>query len=1195
MSKKGQNNITGIEAQQWAALSLFLQYLSDPHFDHIQLEPPHFHDFNLVFKDGKKIICESKYHQIGFKHSDLNKILKATNKKHDVKGQDTILIFCLKVSRALESDVKMTRYFPEQYEKKFRKKEFRDKDIALISHVRFWKATSELNKIIVSALLADYLDYWIPAEDLTRLVNTIKQQFYDAASKGKTFSRLELASKVAVWKDEIVKKTGHYDTEKRKTERIVKELIKALRSNANPVWAEYNIAALSTQPHLLHFVFQRLQKVTKINLRKWDRLWKLNRIYGFSFNVFRIFSNNLNSIENRRYVLEYIKNNVESLRGFYRLDFFIIGAVDLIKKIIFKDTSIVKEAFQSIKNLLADVTEEILYVKNNADRNYQKEQIASVLKDIYDKADSTTQNDIVDYVSNTFDLINIDRKTPGAIYSILYMNLTKDWKKFSTRFDELTKLLIKQYGNFFKGKLHNGWDHIGSTGSFMGRNYHVNDRKIVEAILKPALNQFYQKKPQAAWQYIKEYCITSQKRISPTRPDFLNRSAIPVILEQFKSKNKKVAKKAFEILKEFILSSNGIPVKFELIYQTIRGDDFTDDQKWQLVKVSLDKCNIPITPFVEQIVTGLANKGHVEARETLKGWFENPKYFGAAKMVDYAIPNIEAFIEADLPFALTLFEKFISNPKFIHGEDEFEAYDASVVLQTFLERNYTKGLGILKKLLNIDKPSINQQILISHGFFRHRDPNDKSDPKILSQIYKEYVKPQLNKFRNSKYLTHSHSRTSFLQFARKLALNGLIKEALEIVNMFINDPNPYLPGEDPEDPENIYNEQKQIEDGKEPSTITSVRGWCAWTLASCPAIPSRKFIPKIQKLTEQLLKDPNWYVKHMACFSLKQLVRNRLSVMPPEKKILYLDLYNDKSDALKRAKDFETLAFKLLEEVSNSTENIQKALTSSVLPSFDHIRALSQKDAERFLKIIQGAAVPLKAQSAPFLIYLAEFRNTNTAYKEWPWRVPGYYDDLGDFDDTCFKGVLEEWVTRGPKEVRTRLSWELRALIQEAYEEKFEMHFPIALKYLELASHDYEHRVFENIYSFIDDCIDIYFEECFSLWKKCLKTEKSFFDKMFNSYEMYWWPYHYNGRILLKVKKQHGDEALLKWLEILSSYPKGSRLEDLRPAVELLVDMPSKYTKQVKMIFDHLINARKELSYCDLKEAWERKKRDKKR
>ena len=59
MSKAGQYNYKGINAQAWAAMSLFLQYMRDAKFASIQLEAANFEDFNLIFNDGKKIISES--------------------------------------------------------------------------------------------------------------------------------------------------------------------------------------------------------------------------------------------------------------------------------------------------------------------------------------------------------------------------------------------------------------------------------------------------------------------------------------------------------------------------------------------------------------------------------------------------------------------------------------------------------------------------------------------------------------------------------------------------------------------------------------------------------------------------------------------------------------------------------------------------------------------------------------------------------------------------------------------------------------------------------------------------------------------------------------------------------------------------------------------------------------------------------
>src|SRR3989339_885452 len=99
MSKAGQYNYKGINAQAWAAMSLFLQYLRDPKFSSIHLEAANFEDFNLAFDDGKKNISD----------------------KGALSDKDEILVICSKANANLISDVRNVKYFDE-LQKKFTKK-----------------------------------------------------------------------------------------------------------------------------------------------------------------------------------------------------------------------------------------------------------------------------------------------------------------------------------------------------------------------------------------------------------------------------------------------------------------------------------------------------------------------------------------------------------------------------------------------------------------------------------------------------------------------------------------------------------------------------------------------------------------------------------------------------------------------------------------------------------------------------------------------------------------------------------------------------------------------------------------------------------------------------------------------------------------------------------------------------------------
>ena len=105
MGSQGQSNYKGINAQAWAAMSLFLQHLRDPNFSYMHLEAPKFEDFNLVFKEEKKIICESKDWRQRFSFPHLKKILSSLLRKTAIGDKDEILIICSNLDPKLKESV----------------------------------------------------------------------------------------------------------------------------------------------------------------------------------------------------------------------------------------------------------------------------------------------------------------------------------------------------------------------------------------------------------------------------------------------------------------------------------------------------------------------------------------------------------------------------------------------------------------------------------------------------------------------------------------------------------------------------------------------------------------------------------------------------------------------------------------------------------------------------------------------------------------------------------------------------------------------------------------------------------------------------------------------------------------------------------------------------------------------------------
>ena len=809
--------------------------------------------------------------------------------------------------------------------------------------------------------------------------------------------------------------------------------------------------------------------------------------------------------------------------------------------------------------------------------------------------------EIIKLIDNHFNVVADEGDyflyTPFNIFRILKDYIEMDFEK---NFKEITRMLTNQYSQEW-GKLRgeytfDGWELTGMT-SFWGRDYKVQDRHFIRFALKPALEGYYKKSHSKCWSFIKRECIT--EKVSNSRPDFLNRATISIILDRYKSDDKEISQEAFKILKKFILSPKGIPHKSDLIYQEIR-KNYPDGKKWTLVKISIDKYKIPVNLFVEQIVSDLAKSGNEEAKKVLKQWAaKSSEYYQKGTFLNRnIINNISKLLDSDLDTAVEMFDEFINSDYFIYKLDRFDVYDVAKLLNAIINKDFNVGIQILNDLNKNDPLTVNQQVLLFSSLFPSSNDN-QDNQDILDKLYREFIDPFLTNLDNNinriyNRLTHSHAREAIVQFAGKLAkaktIEDRVGKTLRIIGIFINDPDPFLPGQDPEDPEVKYNEHKRIENGEDLSAITSVRGYCAWVLMNCVTLDGREYLPKIIDLTEILTMDENYYVKHMACFALSQLANNRLKTLSGENVLFFND---NKKTALKMAKRVEKIAFNLLNDISKYPINVQKALSKSIVKVYSNVRALKEKEALILFKNLLKLPDEAINGAAPLIIYYAEFRRDS--FKDWKWSAPGLYDDIKVFNDKKIKELLKIIMLKN-NSTKAAFSWQSYRLTKDSLSNKtpdlsYNEAFSISIRYIEALIREYDHRTFENVYRFIKDNITQpkKFGSCYKLWQECLKIEKPALEKLCDEgklSEVYWWPYEYNGTILSLVKERKGEKVFLKHLEYLSKYPKGVRVGNIEEAVNLLKNLP-KSNKQALRIFDNLID--RDSRFYDPKMEWLKK------
>lgn len=1207
MSKQGQYNYKGIDFQAKAALALFLQHLRLPSFLYIQLEAPNFEDFNLVFNDGRKIICESKDWKRNLSFSHLKMILQSVLKKNILQKNDEILVICTKLDRMLKDKVHHMKYWGNLVASEFQKRGFKNTEIAILDRVRFWEIRKREIHLVIYSLFSELLDFWLPQDELERIINNVLvKRIYDGSTTGDIFRRSDILSEIESIRENARKNSGHFDNERVEVEDQLKNLIVAIENNKSPTWAPHQISALSSKPDLVFFVLKKFESRQIDDIKQWKNLWQLHKVYRFSFSLFKIFENNLHAKKNKRYVLQFIKDNIGEIKRFYQHDYFEVDTVRIISKIIAEDGKFLSEAFEIVKKLVHSRKDDIFYIKTRESDFWKKEKICELLKKIYDNVDDSLKNKIYELIISSFNLTGDEgthsHYTPRKIFEIL-----RSWLdvNFEENLPVLTKVLSEQYDKhyqyFSKTLRFKGWEHYGGTTCFWGNQYAATDRHFVTYTLKPAFWDYYEGNKIRAWEFIINNCITSTDKVKKNHPDFLNRASISIILEEYKSRGEKISGQAFKILREFALSRKGIPHKSDLIYQELRGN-FPDEKKWKLVKVSVDKYKIPVSPFVEQIVLELAKHGDKRAKKILKNWIKSKDYYQKGRIFEENIVMIiSQFLDDSFEEGIGMFKDFIGGDYFLKKMDSFDAFTIARLLNKIIKKDIETGSEILETLSRKRELTDNEQIVLYNALVDEGN-SKQENKKVLVRIYETFLDPFLNSLGNDiekieNKITRPQSREAIVQFADALAKQGKIREAIRIVKVFINDSDPCTPKrKNPEDPEGKYDEHKKIEQGEDVHPITCVRGWCAWVLMNCAVLDGRDYIPENIDLTEKLTKDRNYYIKHMACVALSQLAQSRLTVLPEKRDVLFLS--DNVKKALKMSKKIEGIAFNLLKDISKLSINVQKVLGKSILKVFNHIRALNQDNALKLIKTLEKFPEEAVAEAGPLFIYFAEFRRNN--FQDWKWKMPGLYDDLDNFDSKVFQQFLEKIIKKKNPKINSQFSWHFYELIEKSVPDKLEVKnflkydkaFEISYKYLDVISNYYHQQTFSHIYRFIEDNFEKRPKECYQLWRKCLGKERVVIKKKVQggkADEVYYWPNYENEKILIKIKENDGVNEFLDSFEFLLDYPKEVIIGDINEVVKILERLPKRkrYIEQVNGIFNKLIT--RNSSFYDIREKWRKK------
>lgn len=1175
MSSKsgGRATFKGINAQAWAALSLFLQYVRSSDLEYIAFEQEKLKDFDLVFSSKKKIICESKAKKIT--HADVKKILDKLIDNSKVDKKDEILIICQKVNPETKNDIENLKYY-ESLKAKLKKKSFTDKHLELFSRIKFWEVDKKTNELVTFSLLSEILGVWVPDKTFSGIVSDLLvNKIYNGSQNGAILTKKEFYELIDEKKNQVQIDSGYKDEQSEKLARIDK-ILSAINKPTSRDWCNNEISLLTTTPDIYYLTIKKLEGLTALKLEQWDNLWKASTKGTFSLHIFDIFQKNISDPENQKYLMNFLPSTIDSLVSFYRQEFFAVDVAKICSSIIDSTRNYDYEIFNLLKNLIELSKRELFYVKRNDRDEWEQEKTTEVLKKLYETTNDTVKQKIVDFIFSFYNLVQDDGQfwhyTPNTIFEILKLYIELD---IENRILTLSKILSKQYElDYMKysGKTdYKGWENIGFTNT---------DRHFITYVLQPVLNQYYSTDPDKAWIFVKDKLITrKESQVTSDHPDYLNRACISVILNAYQNPSYK--KEALGIIKDFVEMRKGIPHKTEVIYRQVQASSMTNEDKWELVKIQINYKpygGLPVNEHVEKIVSELANTGHLEALNILESWSKNPEYNKYKGPLEGNITSIVPGLLANPKTkqrGISILRDFLNSDYFINKQGTWDVWETARVLTQVLTNEFIDGKTILNEIWSKDSLSKNQQIVIT-SCINDADKNDQ----LITNIYNEIVSGWLDDIKDNIHLLISkipdiQSRNSFVQFGDKLAKAKQYEAALRFAKIFINDPDPSLEN-DEDDPEGKHNYHELVKNGEDLNQITTVRVWVAWILHDMAVLHGRKYIPDVIPLVEKLTTDLNYYVRAYACIPLEQLVRVRHTVLPQDKNTRFI--------TLKSAEKIEHIAYTMLRNKENwSIHQVMMGL----LRTFSNIRSVTVEEAKEILQTFLNTKNNKIIEEARVLfIFFAEFRSESIkeenlihVYAEKRLKA------LKIFDDKYFKDLLVKVISDYPAEVKAGFAWAFWHLPKEPGAD-FEKCFGISIKYLSILVKKYEHEVMTDVYYFIEEFINQKPTECLNLWMSSLKVEKPYLTKAItkeNLYSMHWWPYHYNGKILVKLAEVKGNAEFLTWLEYLLDYPDGVLIaNDLGVIIDKLVTLPVDIRS--KSIFEKFVTRNPE--YYERMKSW---------
>ena len=988
MGKAGQNNFTGISAQADIALLYLLESCNKPAFQHIIIEGHKWEDFTLVFDDHYEDF-EVKWHKSPTSYSLIRSIVKKAMKKN-YREKDILKIALKNVNPNFLKDfdyIKSSLWWwhlinkklikKNQVIKNFTKRGWSAEEIAFLLRTEIIIFNDENN---IDNRISEYFalsdPFYLNKQDQESLVALNFKSILSAGTKGGQISKQVFLKALDEFKKNIAKKSEFFSPEIAISGKIIK--INDYLSSENE-FAKLNddkyLSSISYNMRFVFYITDMLQKgdfhvdsfkffiesfllknaYLRIIMRLLKNKWKKNKV-------------------SPDYLIQIISKYYKNL--FY--DFNYDDALGLIKEIAENDANGVyeKDVFELLKTqLLLPFSLSHGRKYNKQRRGWREEElVADIIEIYYDKA--VDKSVFIDFIFGYFDFTedhysNVIETHP-KIYNIVKNHILSD---VGNNYDSVLKLICNQFDSRYGGK-YKGYEWVGGGRSQAGSTYSLNDIGVVRLLFKPLFDEFYGKRKDEAWQFIKNRIL--QKVVSKESPVFLRRALIDIIIGRAEDFNMTQTdkKEAFTYLSNIIGIKEGLPSNSEVIFDRLRTRDLSligYDKAMLLVKIDAEMFKkkgstfgYPSSLFAIHTIINLIKSKYVPAKTFFLSLIKSRYFAKYDKWYDsFELLAANGIPQSDPDFIVNVWET-IDLEKYLRNYDSFEIGDKSGVLTGLVKSdwqcNKNRGELIIRKLLRKRFPS---KVILE---FISRPISDLSetDPIKTYKLFKPYLKAK--RIFKEKFKNHSYARQNIVKLAESLAKVKAYKLAQKILEYCMDDSNP-----ETHNRQEDFNYHLEVKQGKEQPTLTTVRGMVAWALNKFAASNNPALMEYALKKAIVLLdmkgslarklgySEPDYYVRSLALMPI-------LNLAPPKRRKMLNEYKAGLGDKIK------SISFDVMSDVQQNINSNNKPIQiiNILVQIFSFARDLNTDEAKRLLLFFEQN----KIGKAHFLfVYYALYDN----------------------------------------------------------------------------------------------------------------------------------------------------------------------------------------------------------------------------